>query len=503
MKRAVQALLCVLAAVFLAMGVPAVFTHFEAAQAETQNVGLVGQKVERILLKPKRVLKVYSSGTLVGVMRSKASLNRYLQKEYEAEYAEDWPDASLYPDEDINLVEEESFFSYADADAEIFSWLKKENKLDVEACAVSFADDTDTYDRIYVQSEDLYNKAYQRFLSLFVSDDELASLKKGKQSELTSYGTRAVSVQTEEKVAKEKAYAPAEDILRTEEDVLAYLEYGGDTHKTYHTVQEGETMASVALSCGLSAEQLMLINRDQISDKDQELTAGMKLCTTYFSSPITISVVRHTLKEETISPSLQYVIDDTLPPGETRAVQAGTEGSTNCLYEETWRNGVLTKGSLLSSVENVKEEDEIIAVSSQEAEKVGTGTWVWPVDNVQIACGWECCEGHDGLDLINTYNRYGNVYASDSGTVYEKGWNASLGYYLILDHHNGMRSHYCHLYSDPDVNIGDTVVRGDLIGQIGASGSAEGPSLYFYVTEDDGTAVNLCTGELDCEGYEQ
>lgn len=88
--------------------------------------------------------------------------------------------------------------------------------------------------------------------------------------------------------------------------------------------------------------------------------------------------------------------------------------------------------------------------------------------------------GHLALDIGAYYGA--KVYASAAGTVvYARfspdGW---LGFRVIIAHGNGLRTAYNHM-SDILVEEGETVSRGQQIGQVGSTGNSTGPHVHFEV----------------------
>lgn len=88
--------------------------------------------------------------------------------------------------------------------------------------------------------------------------------------------------------------------------------------------------------------------------------------------------------------------------------------------------------------------------------------------------------GHPALDIGAFYGA--GVYASAAGSVvYARfspdGW---LGFRVIIAHGNGLRTAYNHM-SDILVEEGETVSRGQQIGQVGSTGNSTGPHLHFQV----------------------
>ena len=53
-----------------------------------------------------------------------------------------------------------------------------------------------------------------------------------------------------------------------------------------------------------------------------------------------------------------------------------------------------------------------------------------------------------------------------------------------IDHGDGVHSIYGHMAGQPSVTVGQTVSRGDTIGQVGSTGLSTGPHVHFMIRED-------------------
>jgi murein DD-endopeptidase MepM/ murein hydrolase activator NlpD len=85
-------------------------------------------------------------------------------------------------------------------------------------------------------------------------------------------------------------------------------------------------------------------------------------------------------------------------------------------------------------------------------------------------------EAHAGIDI--SADRGDPVYATAEGTVQSAGWNGDYGNMVVINHNFGLVTRYAHL-SAFSVRPGDKVERGQVIGQIGATGRATGPHLHY------------------------
>lgn len=89
---------------------------------------------------------------------------------------------------------------------------------------------------------------------------------------------------------------------------------------------------------------------------------------------------------------------------------------------------------------------------------------------------------HPGLDI--SADRGSPVYATADGTVVHASAFSDYGNLIRIDHGFGLESRYGHL-SKFDVGVGSKVKRGDLIGQVGATGRATAPHLHYEVRVND------------------
>jgi murein DD-endopeptidase MepM/ murein hydrolase activator NlpD len=106
----------------------------------------------------------------------------------------------------------------------------------------------------------------------------------------------------------------------------------------------------------------------------------------------------------------------------------------------------------------------------------GTSNFVWPVRACISQLFWA---RHPGYDLAAPKGT--PVYAADSGYVEVVGWdNSGYGNMILLNHGNGFVTRYAHL-SAFNVEAGQSVKKGDLIGRVGSTGHSTGPHLHFEV----------------------
>ncbi len=78
-----------------------------------------------------------------------------------------------------------------------------------------------------------------------------------------------------------------------------------------------------------------------------------------------------------------------------------------------------------------------------------------------------------------------NVYAAASGLVVYAGTQGGYGKQVIVDHGDGVRTHYSHL-AEIFVQPMQSLDEGEPVGAVGSTGRSTGPHLHFAVTNFDG-----------------
>lgn len=92
---------------------------------------------------------------------------------------------------------------------------------------------------------------------------------------------------------------------------------------------------------------------------------------------------------------------------------------------------------------------------------------------------------HDGIDISAVQGT--TVLSASSGTVSSVTDDPLMGTTVVINHDGGYQTTYSNLQARPNVEAGETVSAGQIIGAVGrtaAAESAQGPHLHFAVTKD-------------------
>jgi murein DD-endopeptidase MepM/ murein hydrolase activator NlpD len=144
--------------------------------------------------------------------------------------------------------------------------------------------------------------------------------------------------------------------------------------------------------------------------------------------------------------------------------------------------------------------------------------WIQPV-YAPIVSGFRTRErpDHDGVDLGAP--RHTPIVAAASGIVIRARCNAidtrdgsdwgchrdgdpsltkGCGWYVDILHSGQAITRYCHMVSEPLVEVGDLVFAGQPLGQVGSTGYSSGPHLHYEVHVDADSASG---GAIDPEPW--
>jgi murein DD-endopeptidase MepM/ murein hydrolase activator NlpD len=141
----------------------------------------------------------------------------------------------------------------------------------------------------------------------------------------------------------------------------------------------------------------------------------------------------------------------------------------------------------------------------------GAGLWIWNAENVKREANsfawpvkisdnqkvklnrdfglnfnpiWEKVDNNTSLDIdAKTGDK---VYASRDGVVDLSSWHGGYGICVRIDHGDGYKTLYGHLFSTLNtIKNGKSVKKGDVIGMVGSTGLAMDDQLSFSITKDE------------------
>lgn len=135
--------------------------------------------------------------------------------------------------------------------------------------------------------------------------------------------------------------------------------------------------------------------------------------------------------------------------------------------------------------EREKRFDEIRRYVRKRSTLLASRPTVWPVHG-WISSGFGDRNNpvtgkagfHTGVDIANDSGT--PIHCTADGVVSFAGWEGGYGKLVVVNHGNGFSTYYGHL-SEIKAGVGQKVVRGQVVGRMGATGNTTGPHLHYEI----------------------
>ncbi len=254
-----------------------------------------------------------------------------------------------------------------------------------------------------------------------------------------------------------------------------------------HQVQPGETLSAIAQKWGVTTETLVM-NNAGVTDRDM-LKIGQKLRVpprdgllyeVRLGESILVIASRYGVDAGAIvsEPANRLSSPDMVREGQVVLVPGARLPQPAPLVALTASpspSGTTTPAAPVATATPTRNQPAATAAA------VPNYAWRWPITGPLSSYFGP---SHPlGID-IDLYGRDGEpIRAARGGTVTYAGGNpcCSYGYYVEVDHGDGMRTLYAHFNSPPPVRIGQTVSQGQVVGYAGTTGYSTGTHLHFEI----------------------
>lgn len=234
-------------------------------------------------------------------------------------------------------------------------------------------------------------------------------------------------------------------------DMLTYLPLGWRCHP----VVEGETLGTIAMRYGVSAQEISRVAWNQVGPIADELVDVVEI------APPPGSYLR--------------VPQPFVPDG-----RGSSPGLMITAADGDFLGFMLTQPLTVAPA-------AAYAVGGPRRTTVGpvpkdwpygSGNFTWPVYG-WLTQGYR--EDHRAIDIAAPVGAF--VTAADRGVVIRAGWNEQgYGLFVVIDHNIDYVTLYSHL-SDVYVREGEVVGQGQVIGTVGSTGNSTGPHLHFEIRD--------------------
>ena len=305
------------------------------------------------------------------------------------------------------------------------------------------------------------------------------------QPEIKDTGTIIEDIYIDQDITIKHGYISTDEQIFTDEKTLTkYLMFGEVKEDQYYTVQEGDTIDSIAYDHKLATEEFLIVN-PEFTSANNILSVGQQVKVGLINPIVDVVVETHNVIDQESKFETQEQEDPDMMYGTEEVVQEGQNGVDRLTTKIQSVNGETSNVVIVSSETIVPSVPKIVKVGTKTAggsvAPIMSGSWAWPTISqyyISSYFGYRWGKVHEAIDIAGS-GEGSPIYAAGSGTVVTARTNSgSLGTYVTINHGNGYYTIYGHMHSRL-VSEGDTVQKGQQIGTMGHTGFATGTHLHF------------------------
>ncbi|MBA2174780.1 peptidoglycan DD-metalloendopeptidase family protein [Halobacillus locisalis] len=396
---------------------------------------------------------VYVNDKHLGTVEDKKIVETHIEEKIE-KAEKTYGDWNLQTKEKVSF-ESENVFSPKYTEEKVLSSIDRQ--LDVVVEAVGLQVDGETV--AYLPNKEKADQVIDQFTTRYVKPATLAAVEERKLD------NKAVE-------------------LESDESKVVDVQLSADvSHETKAVDPEQVSTVDLALQSLLTGKETLHLSKDHLMSakpSDQSEDDGTTSEKTVKVSPLMDVIVKEKgIRTEVIPAEKEVVKTDELYEGESEIKQKGRDGEKEIHFTATFANGEVDQEEITKETITKEPVKEIVRQGTKDP-SVGTGTFLWPAYGGTITShlGERWGRMHKGIDIAGVTNR--TIRAADYGTVVTAEYQNGFGNKVVIDHNNGYRTIYAHL-SSIDVQVGQTVKKGDGLGIMGTTGNSTGIHLHFEI----------------------
>ena len=380
----------------------------------------------------------------------------------------------------LNVIEERVFLADVDNEATL-STLEEVMEFGVRSTELMIGEKSVGY----FKNSEAVDTLIKQYKGKFVDEEILDQFEATEDEPLVIDNTTYLDIRLSEAVMTSEVVITEEELLTIKQG-LRILEKG-TLEDQLHTIVSGDTVNSIANQYNLTKSAVFALNEGLT--ETSILTIDDQLNVTDYALFVDVIVEQEKQVEEVIKHDVKVEETAALYKGDSRTKQEGVDGTKDVDYNIALVNGKVTAKEVIKETVTKEPVTEITEKGTKVIPSRGTGNFSWPAVGGYLSSSYGPRWGsfHKGIDIARPANR--NIVASDNGTVERISYNAGgYGHYLVVNHNNGYKTLYAHL-SSISVNVGQSVPKGTVLGQMGSTGRSTGIHLHFEVIKH-GSNIN-------------
>lgn len=444
---------------------------------------------------PSLYYQIYLDDEIIGTIKSSDELKKYIDEQGETYKQNLNVDKVLIPN-GMTIREIYTYANKLNTVEEVYNKICDKKPFTIKGYQFNIRKSVEDKNKnivINVLDKSIVENAIKKVIGAFVDDAVFQSYIDNNQVKIVTTGRETENIYILETVTFKEVNISVNDKIFKDVDSLAqFLLFNNNTEKKQYQIKQGETIELVAYNNEISVNELVMSN-PEISKKNHLIYPGQIVDIKVPDPLISVVIEEYVIEDLPNKFKIIEEFDKNLSLGKKEVRTKGIDGLLRVTQRVKTINGVINYINPINTIELKPATDQIVALGTKYIPTVGTtGDWLWPTRSgytITSDFGYRIdpFNGsrtlHNGIDIAGM-GYGGDIYAASNGVVKISGYTYDYGYYVVINHNNGYYSIYGHMISQPLVEVGQTVSRGEILGYIGSTGMSTGPHLHFEVWKD-------------------
>lgn len=436
---------------------------------------------------PNTYYKVYLNNEEIGVIKSKEELEDYIDKK-SVEYKTKYNVKTVHIPNGLEIKKINTYSSKTISVEDIYDIIYEKEPFTISGYQFSIKK-ADKIEKVYVLDKETFKQSVDSMIETFVGKEAYEQYETNTQAKIQTTGSEIQSIYVDEDITVKDYNIPVTETIYTDAKELAkYLLFGTTEAQATYTVQIGDTISDVAFNNQISVEEFLISNPTFTSEKNL-LFPGQQVVIGIMNPQLSVVMEEYSVNDIVSKYKTEVRYDSEKLIGVSEVIQQGEDGLDRISQMTKYVNGNIYYVEPIAKEELKAAVNEIVVKGDKYVVSVGsTSDWVWPTNSgYTISSNYAyrinpingARELHPGLDIAGT--GYGSpIYAVTNGVVSQSNYKSMDGNNVCINHNNGYYTCYAHM-SRRNVEKGQIVARGQIIGYVGQSGWATGPHVHFEV----------------------
>ena len=437
-------------------------------------------------LAPQAVYKVYLDGKEIGNINDKNELEDYINDE-QKDLKEKYDVSKVYIPTGVDIQECTTYEKEVLTAKQVHNIIKEEKPFTVKGYKITIKPKDSTEDELVINvlDKEVFDKSLRAVVEAFVAEEQIENYENDTQPEIETTGSIIEDIYINQGITIKEDYISTDEEIFTDEKTLTkYLLFGEVKEDQYYTVQEGDTIDSIAYNHKLATAEFLVVN-PEFNSANNLLSVGQQVKVGLIAPIIDVVVESHNVIDQESQFETVEEEDPDMAYGTKKVIQEGQNGVDRLTTKIQNVNGETQNVVIISSETIVPSVPKIVKVGTKTAggsfAPIMSGSWAWPTISqyyISSYFGYRWGKVHEAIDIAGS-GEGSPIYAAGAGTVVTARTNSgSLGTYVTISHSNGYYTLYGHM-SSRTVSEGQTVAKGQQIGTMGHTGFATGTHLHF------------------------